>query len=79
MTCDFSVVAPESPAYRVARMPDPWAWPDWNRAGPDGTFVIAQGAEIFQQLRDHLGRWRYEEAPQGGCGALWGLTRGCKL
>ena len=38
MTCDFSVVAPESPTYRVARLPDPWAWPDWNRAGPDGAF-----------------------------------------
>lgn len=35
MTCDFSVVEPEWSAYRT---PDAWAWPDWNRAGPDGTF-----------------------------------------
>jgi hypothetical protein len=38
MTCDLSLAVPESPAYRVAHMSDPWAWPDWNLAGPDGTF-----------------------------------------
>jgi hypothetical protein len=24
--------------YRIARAPDPWAWPDWVDAGTDGTF-----------------------------------------
>jgi len=24
--------------YRVGRRPDPWAWPDWVYAAPDGTF-----------------------------------------
>lgn len=24
--------------YRLGRRPDPWAWPDWRYAGPDGTF-----------------------------------------
>ena len=24
--------------YRLGRQPDPWAWPDWRYAGPDGTF-----------------------------------------
>jgi hypothetical protein len=24
--------------WRLSRRPDPWAWPDWSFAGPDGTF-----------------------------------------
>lgn len=24
--------------YRLGRRPDPWTWPDWRYAGPDGTF-----------------------------------------
>jgi RES domain len=24
--------------YRLGRAPDPWEWPDWSYAGPDGTF-----------------------------------------
>lgn len=24
--------------FRLGRRPDPWAWPDWRHAGPDGTF-----------------------------------------
>lgn len=34
----FALVRPEGPLYRVARAPDPWAWPDWSYAGTDGTF-----------------------------------------
>jgi hypothetical protein len=34
----FAVVQPEGPLYRLARAPDPWAWPDWSYAGLDGTF-----------------------------------------
>ena len=24
--------------YRLGRVPDPWDWPDWSYAIPDGTF-----------------------------------------
>ena len=34
----FHVVSPEGPLYRIARVPDPWAWPDWAHVGIDGTF-----------------------------------------
>jgi hypothetical protein len=33
---DFTVVQPDGPLYRLARVPDPWAWPDWAYAGLDG-------------------------------------------
>ena len=29
----------DGPVFRVARAPDPWAWPDWSQAGVDGTFA----------------------------------------
>ena len=32
------VVSPEGPLYRIARVPDAWAWPDWANVGTDGTF-----------------------------------------
>jgi RES domain len=35
---NFAVVQPDGPLYRLARAPDPWAWPDWSYAGLDGTF-----------------------------------------
>jgi hypothetical protein len=28
----------DRPLYRIGRRPDPWAWPDWLRAGGDRTF-----------------------------------------
>jgi hypothetical protein len=31
-------VEPGGPLYRLGRHPDPWAWPDWSYAAPDGTF-----------------------------------------
>jgi len=34
----FTVLQPDGPLYRLARVPDPWAWPDWAYAGLDGTF-----------------------------------------
>ena len=34
----FVSVEPDGPLYRLGRHPDPWAWPDWSYAGPDGTF-----------------------------------------
>ncbi len=38
MSCDFDAVEPDRTVYRLGRTPDPWAWPDWSRAAPDGTF-----------------------------------------
>ncbi|MEV4418957.1 RES domain-containing protein [Patulibacter sp. NPDC049589] len=32
------VAIPTGRLHRLARRPDPWAWPDWAFAGPDGTF-----------------------------------------
>lgn len=34
----FATARPDGPLYRLAREPDPWAWPAWSHAGPDGTF-----------------------------------------
>jgi hypothetical protein len=38
MTCDIEATSPSGVLHRVGRRPDPWAWPDWSRAEPDGTF-----------------------------------------
>lgn len=38
MSGELASVEPDGPLYRVAREPDPWAWPDWSYAGLDGTF-----------------------------------------
>jgi len=38
MSGELASVEPDGPLHRVAREPDPWAWPDWSYAGPDGTF-----------------------------------------
>lgn len=38
MSCDVTPVYPAETVYRVGRRPDPWAWPDWSQASPDGTF-----------------------------------------
>jgi hypothetical protein len=35
---NFTIVQPDGPLYRLARTPDPWAWPNWAYAGLDGTF-----------------------------------------
>ncbi len=29
---------PPAEVHRLGRLPDPWAWPDWAYADPDGTF-----------------------------------------
>jgi hypothetical protein len=31
-------LSPAGRVKRIGRAPDPWAWPDWLYAGPDGTF-----------------------------------------
>ena len=38
MSGGLTSVEPDGPLYRLGRQPDPWAWPDWSYAGPDGTF-----------------------------------------
>lgn len=38
MSCDLEGTSPTGILHRVGRRPDPWAWPDWSRADPDGTF-----------------------------------------
>jgi len=38
MSEELASVEPDGPLYRLGRQPDPWAWPNWADAGPDGTF-----------------------------------------
>jgi hypothetical protein len=38
MSNGLASVEPDGPLYRLGRQPDPWAWPDWSYAAPDGTF-----------------------------------------
>src|SRR5437667_12644959 len=38
MSDGLASVEPGGPLYRLGRYPDPWAWPDWSYAAPDGTF-----------------------------------------
>jgi RES domain len=38
MSNGLASVEPDGPLYRLGRDPDPWVWPDWSYAAPDGTF-----------------------------------------
>jgi hypothetical protein len=38
MNDGLASVAADGLLYRLGRKPDPWTWPDWSYAGPDGTF-----------------------------------------
>ena len=38
MSDGLASVHAEGPIYRLGRIPDPWAWPDWSYAAADGTF-----------------------------------------
>jgi hypothetical protein len=38
MSTGLASAEPDGPLYRLGRHPDPWAWPDWSYAAPDGTF-----------------------------------------
>lgn len=62
MSCDFATVTPAGPVFRLARSPDPWAWPDWSQAGPDGTFS--------NRWDDPLGSYRVLYASATRFGAL---------
>lgn len=62
MSCDFATAVPDSPVYRLARIPDPWAWPDWSQAGSGGTFT--------NRWDDPLGVFRVLYASSTRFGAL---------
>ena len=38
MSDALEAVPAAGPVFRLARAPDPWAWPDWSHARLDGTF-----------------------------------------
>jgi RES domain len=38
MSNGLASVEPDGPLHRLGRDPDPWVWPDWSYAAPDGTF-----------------------------------------
>jgi hypothetical protein len=38
MSTGLASVEPDGHLFRLGRAPDPWAWPDWSYAAPDGTF-----------------------------------------
>lgn len=38
MTAGLRTLRLRGRLYRIGRAPDPWSWPDWAHAGPDGTF-----------------------------------------
>jgi hypothetical protein len=60
--------------YRLGREPDPWEWPDWSYASPDGTFgnrfddpegqyrVLYASAERVTTFRECLARFRPDPA-----------------
>ena len=78
MSCDIEPAAPDGPLYRIGRAPDPWAWPDWSRANPDGTFgnryddpageyrVVYASSERLGALVEVLARFRPDPAVLAG-------------
>ena len=62
MTSELETVTPIGPVFRLARAPDPWMWPDWSQAGPDGTFG--------NRWDDPLGSYRVLYASSTRYGAL---------
>ena len=62
MSCGLETVTPAGPVYRLARAPEPWAWPDWSQAGQDGTFG--------NRWDDPLGSYRVLYASTTRFGAL---------
>lgn len=62
MSCDLETVTTAGPVFRLARAPDPWAWPDWSQAGLDGTFG--------NRWDDPLGSYRVLYASATRFGAL---------
>ncbi|MCY3568575.1 MAG: RES family NAD+ phosphorylase [Chloroflexi bacterium] len=66
----LEAVTASGPVFRLARAPDPWAWPDWSHAGLDGTFgnrwddsegeyrVLYASSTRFGALLETLARFR---------------------
>ena len=64
----------DRPLFRIGRRPDPWAWPDWLRAGADGTFgnrfddpqasyrVLYAGSRLLGAFVEVLARFRPDPA-----------------
>jgi hypothetical protein len=70
MSNGLASVEPDGLLYRLGRQPDPWAWPDWSYAAPDGTFgnryddpggsyrVLYASSQRVGPLLETLGRFR---------------------
>jgi hypothetical protein len=84
MSCDIRAVSPEGPLYRLGRVPDAWAWPDWAFADPDGTFgnryddpegeyrVLYASSGRFGAFVETLARFREDEELQRELAAIAG-------
>lgn len=87
MTCDLAFV-PGGRVYRVARLPDPWAYPDWAYVGPDGTFgnrsddpessyrVIYASSERVGAFIETLARFRPDPAVVAALSDIEGIDEG---
>ena len=72
MSSALETVTADGPVFRLARAPDPWAWPDWSNAGLDGTFgnrwddsegeyrVLYASSTRFGALLETLARFRLD-------------------
>ena len=78
MSDTLETVTADGPVFRLARAPDPWAWPDWSQAGFDGTFgnrwddsegeyrVLYASSTRFGALLETLARFRPDLAVVAG-------------
>jgi hypothetical protein len=78
MSGALETVTAGGPVFRLARAPDPWAWPDWSQAGLDGTFgnrwddaegeyrVLYASSTRFGALLETLARFRPDLAVVAG-------------
>ena len=69
--------------YRLGRVPDPWAVPDWASAGPDGTFgnrfddpdatyrVLYTSSQRLGCFLETLARFRIDHFPLGEVPMEW--------
>ena len=84
MSNALETVTASSPVFRIARTPDPWAWPAWNQAGLDGTFgnrwddcageyrVLYASSTRYGALLETLARFRPDLAIVAGLGEIEG-------
>lgn len=80
----IEAVTAAGPVFRLARAPDPWAWPDWSHAGLDGTFgnrwddaegeyrVLYASSTRFGALLETLARFRPDLAAVAGLAEIEG-------